>query len=89
METFKFNKEEVLITKIQKTLELSLAEYIGERLREIRKSRGMNQAQVGLLTNMLRTTISNIEQGRIQITCDQMCRLCKVYECRSIDILPF
>ena len=60
---------------------------IGEKLREIRESKGMTQAQVGNLTNMSRQRVQAIEDGEGYPLMKTIISFSKALRCPLRDIL--
>lgn len=63
---------------------VEVGQKIGERLREVRKLRGLTQAQVGeLLGGVASITLSRWENGKCEISLSRLIELSIVY-----DIVP-
>ena len=57
---------------------------IGEKIREVRESKGMSQYRLAEITGITRSTINRYETGSIQkISFDNLLRICEALE---IDI---
>lgn len=63
----------------------NIREEIGERLYEIRLSKGMTQEELASKCGIIRTTISKIERGKFSVSVDMLARICDVLGAR-IDI---
>lgn len=53
---------------------------MGQRLSEIRKSKGIARKEVIELLNVTRTQISDIENGKSGTTLDRLYQLCEFYQ---------
>lgn len=57
------------------------------KLREIRKSRGLTQVELAELLNVTQTTLSGWETGRIGMSTDNLIRLSEALNCSTDEIL--
>ena len=57
------------------------------RLREVRKSAGLTQAQVAKKAGMAQGEISRIESSATMISLDVLDRLCRALKCEPGDLL--
>ena len=57
------------------------------RLREVRKSVGLTQAQLAKKAGMAQGEISRIESSATMISLDVLDRLCRALKCKPGDIL--
>ncbi len=57
------------------------------RLREVRKSAGLTQAQLAKKVGMAQGEISRIESSATMISLDVLDRLCRALKCEPGDIL--
>lgn len=69
--------------------EVSFNKFIAIRIKDIRIKKGMNQDELADLLGMSRTSISNIEQGRQQISIKRLYQICTKLDVKSSEILPF
>ena len=65
--------------------EKNIREEIGERLYEIRLSRGMTQEELASKCGIIRTTISKIERGKFSVSVDMLARICEAL-CAKIEL---
>ena len=79
--------------KIKRTIvieeEVTHHEYIAQRLKQIRKKRGLNQTQLSKKIGLSRTSIVNMESGNQKISIDNLYMLCKILDVKSSEFLPF
>ena len=71
--------------------DLSEKQLIGSRIREVRLSRRMSQADLAAMANISLPHISNIENGKISISAETVIRLSvalKVSSDRLLNIRP-
>lgn len=61
----------------------------GRRLRQLRKNRGWSQEQLGFESDLDRTYIGGIEQGRRNISLINICRLAKAFGIKPEALLQF
>lgn len=59
---------------------------IGQRLKEIRKERGMTATELAELCGLSQTTISKVENGRWSASVDILSKICEVLDAR-LDIV--
>ena len=83
------NKKEIVCTKIEKTESLDLKNIIAIRVKEKRKQLKMNQEEVAKQFGIVQNGISRIENGYKLISIGTLEKLCKIFHCKSSDILPF
>ncbi len=60
---------------------------VESRLREVRKSMGLTQAQLAKKAGMAQGEISRIESSATMISLDVLDRLCRALKCEPGDIL--
>lgn len=65
---------------------MNYREYIGRRIAQIRKGKGLTQEQLAKLTGYDRTNIAKIENGRYNTGIDIIGKICDALGCR-IDII--
>jgi transcriptional regulator with XRE-family HTH domain len=65
-----------------------LYRIIGNRISELRKFKNDNQQDLAKKIGLKRSTISNIELGRQQITLEVLYRICQVYDTEIYSLLP-
>lgn len=56
-------------------------EKIGNRIAEIRKQRGLTQAELSEITGLQRVNISKIENGRYNVSIDILQKICNSLDC--------
>jgi transcriptional regulator with XRE-family HTH domain len=81
-------EERKVIVK-SKRKRVSNYEFIVHRIKELRKAKGWDQQQFSKKIGLSRVSVSNIERGRHKISLEQFERICKVFNCKSSDLLPF
>lgn len=64
----------------QQKKDSSFREQIGNRLKAVRLSKGLNLKQVADLAEMKEATISKIENGKWSVSLDLLERMCKVLD---------
>lgn len=67
---------------------MKLYESIGNNIRCIRKQRGMHHNEVAEAIGVTRASVVNIEKGRQRISIDKLLKLCELFGCNAMDILP-
>lgn len=87
MKTYKLKKRVVVIQETDE--EASLEDYIATMIAERRKVAGLNQEALSQLTGISRSSISNIEKARHNVSLKTLEKLCQVFNCKSSDLLPF
>jgi transcriptional regulator with XRE-family HTH domain len=61
---------------------------IGSRISELRKFHNENQQELANKIGLKRSTISNIELGRQQVSLHLLYRICQVYNAEIYSLLP-
>lgn len=80
---------ETIETKILLTKQYTTQEYVGLKVKEYRKSMKLKQLEVANAVGVSRSSMSNMEMGKQIISIEYLQRLCKLFKCKSSDILPF
>jgi transcriptional regulator with XRE-family HTH domain len=65
-----------------------LYSIIGYRISELRKLNNHNQQELADKIDISRSSISNIESGRQQISLHLLYRICQVYNCEVHVLIP-
>lgn len=60
---------------------------LGEKLKEIRKSKKLNQAEIGNLLGVSNKTISKYENGERNISTAKLLQFCKLFNITPNEIL--
>lgn len=61
--------------------------HIGNKLRQLRKAKGLRQYEVANLTLYTRVSICNIEKGRQAIPVDKLLMFCALYKVSICEFL--
>jgi XRE family transcriptional regulator, regulator of sulfur utilization len=61
---------------------------LGERLREIRRQRGLRLADVSEATGISSSFLSLVESGKNDVTISRLSRICRFYGLSILDVLP-
>lgn len=61
----------------------------GQHLKQLRHSKGLSQSQLGALCNLEKTSISRIENGRVNVTLKSIVILSQGLELPTIDLFDF
>lgn len=77
------------MAKYELTKEVTVDEFVGSKIRDLRQAKGMEQEEFGKLLDLGRSSVSNIELGRQKLILKHLERVCEVLKCKSSDILPF
>lgn len=65
---------------------MTLAQEVGQRLKQARKDKGLTQTQAGKEINQVQQAYVKYESGQIQLDYEKMVKLCKLFDC-SADYL--
>lgn len=65
-----------------------LAVQFGEKLREMRTSKGLSQDALALMSDIDRSYVGRIERGEVNITLEKAYQLAKVLDCPISKLLP-
>lgn len=77
------------MAKYELTKEVTVDEFVGSKIRDLRQAKGMEQEEFSKLLDLGRSSVSNIELGRQKLILKHLERVCEVLGCKSSDILPF
>lgn len=66
---------------------MTLAQSLGQRLKQARKEKGITQAEAGKAINQVQQAYAKYESGQIQLDYEKMVKLCKLFECSSDYLL--
>ena len=70
-------------------IEGTLEECIGVKIKNLRRLKGWTQEDLAKKITLSRPSLSNIEIGRHKLTINLMEQLCKLFEIKSSELLPF
>ncbi|AWG77804.1 helix-turn-helix transcriptional regulator [Vibrio parahaemolyticus] len=65
-----------------------LAEAVGQRIVQMRKSKGLPQEKLALLAEIDRSYMSRIERGKINITLEKLYQIADTLDCDVKELLP-
>ncbi|EJB8543115.1 MULTISPECIES: helix-turn-helix domain-containing protein [Vibrio] len=65
-----------------------LAEAVGQRIVQMRKSKGLPQEKLALLAEIDRSYMSRIERGKINITLEKLYKIADTLGCDVKELLP-
>ena len=70
--------------------EKKLSAAIGSRIKQLRRMQTpeMNQARLGKILGLTRTSITNIESGRQKLTVDTLFKLCEAFSVEVSELVP-
>jgi DNA-binding XRE family transcriptional regulator len=80
---------EKAVQEIKNYIENEPYSDIGSNIKSYRISKAMSQEQLAEKLNVARTSISNMELNRHNITTENLKTLCKTFNCSSYDLLGF
>lgn len=66
----------------------SIAKYIGLKIKEHREVNGITQEELGVLLNLSRISILNMESGRHRASVDNLFYICGIFKCQITDLFP-
>ncbi|EJG0411541.1 helix-turn-helix transcriptional regulator [Vibrio parahaemolyticus] len=66
-----------------------LAEAVGQRIVQMRKSKGLPQEKLALLAEIDRSYMSRIERGKINITLEKLYQIAETLGCDVKELLPW
>jgi len=70
--------------------ELTLSEYVGIRLKQIKEEKNLTFIQIAEKGGLVNQTICHrVIQGKHSIGIDTLLKLCIGLDCKSSDLLPF
>lgn len=67
----------------------SLVECVCQNIKNLRKNKGMTQYDLANKTTLSRSSWANIEKGNHKLKITDLEEICKIFNCKSSDILPF
>ncbi|EJD0673918.1 helix-turn-helix transcriptional regulator [Vibrio vulnificus] len=65
-----------------------LAEAVGQRIVQMRRSKGLPQEKLALLAEIDRSYMSRIERGKINITLEKLYQIAGTLGCDVKELLP-
>lgn len=65
---------------------MTLAQEVGQRLKQARKDKGLTQTEAGKAINQVQQAYAKYESGVIQLDYEKLVTLCKLFDC-SADYL--
>lgn len=65
---------------------MTLAQEVGQRLKQARKEKGITQTDAGKELNQVQQAYAKYESGQIQLDYEKIVKLCKLFDC-SADYL--
>ncbi|EGQ7979763.1 XRE family transcriptional regulator [Vibrio cholerae] len=65
-----------------------LAEAVGQRIVQMRRSKGLSQEKLALLAEIDRSYMSRIERGKINITLEKLYKIADTLGCDVKELLP-
>ena len=86
---YKLEIEEKVEVKKRKLIPKTLKNYVGIKIKLLRKERNINQTELAMACNLGRTSISNIEKGTQELSITVLEGICKKLGVKSSDIIPF
>ena len=66
---------------------MTLSQFVGQRLKQARKEKGITQTQAGQAINQVQQAYAKYESGQIQLDYEKMVKLCKLFDCSSDYLL--
>jgi transcriptional regulator with XRE-family HTH domain len=70
--------------------EKKLSAAIGSRIKQLRRMQTpeMNQARLGKILGLTRTSVTNIESGKQKLTVDTLFKLCEAFSVEVSELVP-
>ncbi|MBF4443669.1 helix-turn-helix domain-containing protein [Vibrio anguillarum] len=65
-----------------------LAEAVGQRIVQMRRSKGLPQEKLALVAEIDRSYMSRIERGKINITLEKLYKIADTLGCDVKELLP-
>lgn len=87
MEKLIIKQKVVIYQEIEK--EATIYEYVGHKIKEHRKSKGISQTELSEIIGLSRASIGNIEAGRQKITLENLGKMCRTLNIKSSTLIPF
>jgi DNA-binding Xre family transcriptional regulator len=89
-ETFKIKFTKSVLVDVDFDKEILLPNYIGERVKQIKKEKKLRYKDMSLIAGFYSHSIwSRILKGTHNITTITLYKICKALDCKSSDLLPF
>jgi transcriptional regulator with XRE-family HTH domain len=70
-------------------VEVTLSQYVGAKIKDLRKERRISQLDLATYIGITRTSLSNIENGKYLISVDYIKMICDYFNIHSSHLLPF
>ncbi|HEX5519562.1 MAG TPA: helix-turn-helix transcriptional regulator [Candidatus Nitrosocosmicus sp.] len=67
---------------------MNINKYVGNKIREYRKKKGMNQTELGKALGVVQGTIAGYEKGEIEVGYNNLFKLVDIFEISVDDLFP-
>lgn len=67
---------------------LNINKYVGNKIREYRKKKGMNQSELGKLLGVAQNTVAGYEKGEFEVSYDNLFKLTEIFNISIDDLFP-
>lgn len=90
-DTYKITEQKAVVkrTYLNITKEVNFEQFIGNRLKQARKSSGLTQNELCNKLGLSRVSICNIEAGKHGINITTLKKYCDIFNITSYDLLGF
>lgn len=69
--------------------EVTYNKYVALKIEELRKAHKLTQEELALKLGLTRTSVINMEKGRQNLSIKNLYQICKIFNIKSSQILPF
>lgn len=67
---------------------MDINKYVGSKIREYRKKKGMNQTELGKKLGVAQNTVVGYEKGEWEVSYDNLFKLADIFEISIDDLFP-
>lgn len=67
---------------------MNINEFVGSKIKEYRKKKGMNQTELGKKLGVKQNTVAGYEKGEWEVSYDNLFKLAEIFEISIDDLFP-
>ncbi|WP_160807091.1 helix-turn-helix domain-containing protein [Virgibacillus salexigens] len=67
---------------------MNINEFVGSKIREYRKKKGLNQTELGKKLGVKQNTVAGYEKGEFEVSYDNLFKLTDIFEISIDDLFP-
>lgn len=67
---------------------MNINKFVGQKIKEYRKKKGMNQTELGKKLGVKQNTVAGYEKGEWEVSYDNLFKLAEIFEISIDDLFP-